>query len=259
MQYEHHVLKVPTRIGMRSLVGIDTSSFPTSFGNYFSLACKPDGSPGDITNCLRIVNFWAENLNEATRRFLTDGMVRVHVWMWISMHPTSKTLMGHAVGIIDDERVPDSWYHRDMCWTGHGRPPLEIAREMYAAQGGDLSGQLEQWTDPASYYAKRGGTYNPLTGAVTYQVKADSRKLNSMWMSELPPLSMVMNTTDNSKELSDAITKEIEKEEQRDTKNWSRLREIEGPIIKVPGAVAIVKKEDNEERTDSPTKPAGLP
>jgi hypothetical protein len=230
MQYEHHVLKVPTRIGMRSLVGIDTSSFPTSFGNYFSLACKPDGSPGGITNCLRIANFWAENLNEAARRFLTDGLVRVHVWTWTSVYGNSNTVVDNAVGIIDDERIPNSWYHRDMCWTGHGRPPLEIAREMYAAQGGDLSGQLEQWTDPASYYAKQGGTYNTETGTVTYQVKADSSKLNSMWsISELPTLTMVMNTTDNSKELSDAITKEIEKEEQRDN------------------------------RTDSPTKPAGLP
>ncbi len=163
---------------MHSLVGIggvdDPSRYPLRFGNYFAL--RMDGDP---MNGLRVANFWAENLTEAAKRFLPDGMVSVLVWSW--SHPVKGKEYNYDISIIDDPRIPDDWYNNKMCWTGGWRPPLEIAQQMYAVRG-DATNELEEWTDPVNYYAKRGGVYEPGTGIVRYTIKqGPARPLNVKW------------------------------------------------------------------------------
>lgn len=148
--FEHKIDTVPAVVAMASLVEINTSKYPTGWGNYFWLA-----------NGLRVANFWAENLKEAARRFLTDGMVRVQVWSWATEGGRTA-----SIALIDDPRIPEDWYYSELCWTGYGLPPVEVAREMFAVRG-DPTNELEQLTDPASYHAKRGGKWHP-NGYVSY-------------------------------------------------------------------------------------------
>ena len=127
--------KVPAFVGMRSLVGVGKDR-PVSWGNYFWLHSGQ-----------RVANFWAENLEAANGRFLDDGLVEIVEW------PS-------GIAVIDDARIPSDWYYDKMCWAGGTRPSLEIAREMFEVRGGDKHGELEQWSDPKSYWARRGGTYH---------------------------------------------------------------------------------------------------
>lgn len=96
-------------IGLTSLVGILSNDYPLKYGNYFGL-----------TNGLRIVNFWAENFAEATQRFLLDGKVKVKVFEYGSS----------KIGLIDDSRIPDNWYNKDFCFTGHYRPSQDLLDEI---------------------------------------------------------------------------------------------------------------------------------
>lgn len=145
---------LPVVCDSMSLIGVDTSSLPVGWGNYFSLALA--GEP----NGLRICNFWWENLEAAKSRFLTDGKVHVQVWTEAD---------GRKFGIIDDARIPEDWYYNKMCWTGYGRPSLETAREMYAVRK-DPTNELEVFTDPHSYHKKRGGTYRSASEGISSMV-----------------------------------------------------------------------------------------
>lgn len=142
-----------------SLIGVH-GSLPHSWGNYFWLADGP-----------RISNFWAENLNAAKEEFLFDGLVEVVEWKFdVSVGGDGKWPSEPAhIAIIHDERIPASWYYNKLCFTGGFRPPLNIAKEMFEVLGGDPTDELEQWTDPKSYYAKRGGEWHE-SGLVTYRL-----------------------------------------------------------------------------------------
>ena len=95
---------VAARIGMTSLVGIGGIKYPLSFGNYFAL------SSGQY-----VLNFWAENFNEAVRRFLDDGSVRV--------------LVSGALCIIDDDRIPADWYNEKLYCCGISQPNRDVWEE----------------------------------------------------------------------------------------------------------------------------------
>ncbi len=139
---------IPARVGMMSLVGIGKSEFPLRFGNYFSFAgTREEMLQGADVRCL---NFWAENLNEAVRRFLPDGLVNIILY-------TSDN--GYKWAIVDDERIPEEWYYNKLCRTGCAAPPVEYAKEIYEYLG-DPHNEFEQYSDPKSYWEKRGGVYN---------------------------------------------------------------------------------------------------
>jgi hypothetical protein len=125
---------------MKSIVGIGTSNPPPySFGNYFGLSCG-----------LRVLNFWAENLQAAQPLFLQDGLVQIRVWTW-----HDDTGRERKVAVIHDPRIPGDWYHNKLCFTGFGRPPVEVAREIYELLG-DPGNEMEYYSDPDMYYARRG-------------------------------------------------------------------------------------------------------
>lgn len=138
--------KVPAKIGMASLISVGNKR-PASWGNYFSLYNGP-----------RVLNFWAENLVAANKRFL-DGMVNIKRYEnWC---------------IIADDRIPNDWYHDKMCYTGGRMPPYEAAIQFFAYHG-DPSNELELFTDPVSYYKRQNGVYNPETGSVSYNCKGNT-------------------------------------------------------------------------------------
>lgn len=150
---------VSTAIGGMSLIGVGGKP-PHSWGNYFSLWDGP-----------RVLNFWAENLTAADEQFNLGGKVKIRRYRDEN----------RDVCIIDDPRIPKEWYYNKLCFTGSGGGvSFEIAKDIYEYLG-DPDNELERFTDPVSYYKKRGGTYHPGTGIVSYEVKATARKLNCEW------------------------------------------------------------------------------
>lgn len=132
------VMKVPALVGCHSLIN-PGDEIPTIHGNYFSLR-DPE---------IRVVNFWAENLEYAVKQFLTDGLVQIRVYKW------DANGQEHRVCLIDDERIPKSWYLTSLCFTGSGGVPVEVAKEIYEYIG-DPNMELQRWTDPEMYYARKG-------------------------------------------------------------------------------------------------------
>ena len=137
------VMHVSAVVGMTSLIGVHGEA-PHHHANYFALV-KPE---------IRVVNFWAENLTAAVEKFLDDGMVQIRIWSWEEAGGEK------ACCIIDDPRIPKEWYCTSLCFTGFGtKPPINVAKEIYDYIG-DPTNQLEMFTDPEMYYARRGGVCN---------------------------------------------------------------------------------------------------
>lgn len=135
----------PAIVGSTSLGGVNNSMpFPRTGGNYFWLS-----------NGIRIVNFRAENFEEATKRFLDNGVVDIRVWTW------DKEDGGPgAVAVICDGRIPDEWFDKRMCFTGMRRPPVEVAQQIYEVMG-DPHYEFERFIDPDLYYARQGFVWKP--------------------------------------------------------------------------------------------------
>lgn len=88
---------------------------PLAWGNYFSIFEDTFTFP-----CVRVCNFWIENLRIANERLHLNDEVRIRLWSdgdrkWC---------------IIDDDRIPDRWYYHGLCFTGYMSPPEHIKKEM---------------------------------------------------------------------------------------------------------------------------------
>lgn len=123
---------LPAAVSGQSLIGVGHQR-PCSWGNYFWI------------DEVRILNMWAENLETARERFLTDNKVKV--------------LRSGNRAIVIDDRIPDEWLYNKLCFTGGGSISLEQAAIFYAILG-DPDNEIEQFIDGKSYYAKRGGRVN---------------------------------------------------------------------------------------------------
>lgn len=161
---------IPAVVGVMSLVGVG-NDYPLSWGNYFDFA--PEDRRTMFYTSIRCLNFWAENLNEARKRFLPDGKVNVILYTAEPTQGSWEDKDGHHTieylprwAIVDDERIPKDWYYNKLCFTGGRKPPKEFAEEIYRILG-DPNNEFEQYTDPKSYWAKRGGTYHE-NGCVSY-------------------------------------------------------------------------------------------
>jgi hypothetical protein len=121
-----------TDIGEQSLIGV-MGEAPYSWGNYFGLSGGP-----------RIVNFWAENLRIANRKFKLNGMVNIREYG------------GQA--IIADDRIPKEWYYDKLCFTGSSQPSIEVITDMMSYHG-DPNNEILQFTDPKAYWDIRGYDY----------------------------------------------------------------------------------------------------
>ena len=171
-------LILPASVGMMSLVGINTQNakYPLGFGNYFGFeGFSKEDAENDKYRC---VNFWAENLREARRRFLGDGQIRVLYYEW-NRTDVSDPIHVRSISqvLVQDARIPQEWYITELCFTGTYRPPVEVATDMYAQVPGDHSDKLELWTDPVNYYAKKGAIYDPKSGILRYKIESQPKKL----------------------------------------------------------------------------------
>ncbi len=141
--------KIKADVTGSSLIGVGIER-PCSWGNYF------------WCDDVRILNFWAENLETLVdQNVLSDGLVEVLMYT----HPEH----GHQYGIITDDRISQDWFYNKLCFTGSRGVYWVHAKEMYDYIG-DPDNEFEQFTDPISYYKKRGGEYNPTTHVVRYKV-----------------------------------------------------------------------------------------
>lgn len=157
MSFTKETISVPAKVGGMSLIGVGPLR-PTSWGNYFWLASGE-----------RVLNFWAENLTAAVEQFLPDGMVTIVKYTWVAKaYGDPLKMVTNTACIIQDERIPPEWYYNKLCSTGGTRPSAEVAQDIFAILG-DPYNESEQYTDPVSYYAKRGGLYRD--GCVSYAVK----------------------------------------------------------------------------------------
>lgn len=145
----------PIRIGLQSLIGV-CGNAPHSWGNYFELAGYG-----------RVVNFWSENLRAANRFFKLDDSVKIRTYF----DGERKYVL------IDDDRIPKDWYYNKLCFTGMWQPSVDVARYMYEYLG-DPTFEFERFTDPVSYYAKRGGVYK--AGTVSYTLPNTDTKFNTI-------------------------------------------------------------------------------
>lgn len=180
---------VEPNIGGMSLIGVHGTP-PHAHANYFSLTC---GS--------RVLNFWAENLTAAAKQFnLTTVKIRRYKGD------------GYDVCLIDDVRIPREWYLTELCFTGSRIPPIEVLKDIFHFGDNNcirFKNDLERFTDPASYYTKKGWGYNPEAGVVSIPVNATTRKLSSDWtIEEIQPIVTIFNE-DDEEELERIITDQI--------------------------------------------------
>jgi hypothetical protein len=146
-------MKVPVVIGEQTCMGVSTDQPPPyRRGNQVSLLVDNVG-PVHVTNLTAehidaALHGWTVGINEHDRvhqsPLLEDGKLWICLWEENGDHWC----------LVTDSRIPDDWYDKHLRW---GRlPSTELATEIYQQNGGDPYGELEQFTDPVAYWAKRG-------------------------------------------------------------------------------------------------------
>jgi hypothetical protein len=159
MKYKDEYVKA--KVGLMSLIGVG-EKLPTSWGNYF---CIYDGP--------RILNMWAENLEDAVEKFLLDGLVKIRNY--------------GEVAIIIDDRIPHDYFYNKCCFTSTRCVSLEIAQDIYKTLG-DPTNELLRFINPKEYHELRGETYKVCDNGMILigtPIKAGNRKLSSKWKCEL--------------------------------------------------------------------------
>lgn len=151
----HTVRKVPAIVGSMSLIGTGRDR-PVSWGNYFYLEQPDKEDRNERYRCLRVLNFWAENLKDAVEKFLPDGLVQIYDYG------------NHC--LIMDERIPDEWYYHGICCTGGYVPRKEVLEEIKTLIK-DPKNTIEEFLDPDKYYADRGWSWDKRTGIVRTPIK----------------------------------------------------------------------------------------
>ncbi len=145
--------KIPIIYGGMSLIGTGRER-PVSWGNYHDITI-PDWEYDDkVWDHHRAVNMWRENLEDAEKRFLKDGLVQVRIYSNFCL--------------IDDDRIPEHYYYKPLHFN-YFYTDLDEVKDAYEWWGDELN-EFEQFTNPKSYYEKRGGEYNEKTGTITYRV-----------------------------------------------------------------------------------------
>lgn len=110
--WEREEKKIPYKCGGHSLIGA-LGTPPFSHGNYFYL--KHKGEP------IRVGNMWLENLEHALEHFLEDKLVNIVIYRENN----------NSWCLIHDERIPENYYVKKLCWTGSSPPSIDILKDMY--------------------------------------------------------------------------------------------------------------------------------
>ena len=157
------VRKIPVAIGMVSLVGVRIDKYPVGFGNYF-----------DFANGLRCINMWAENLAHASKLYLEDSLIVVHVWredkrQW---------------AVVVDQRLPEGYTFDPPCFTGCNQPSKDLLTKMGSYYGWDKKDEFRKYTDPKNWYEERGWSYSDNGTIIKKDVNVKTRKLSAKWTVE---------------------------------------------------------------------------
>lgn len=92
--------EIDIQIGRVSLVGFYATSYPLSYGNYFTIYLDEDDNESYYVN-----NINYENFKEAIKRFLPDNKVKVRIFSkYSTIFKNNKSIS------IIDERIPQDWY-----------------------------------------------------------------------------------------------------------------------------------------------------
>lgn len=192
IDYKVEVVKLPARSCGSSLIGVGGNA-PFGWGNYFYLR-----------GYARVVNMWLENMEALVQSgVLQDRTIEGVLYE----HHQNKWFL------VTDARVPADYLYNRLCFTGYSRPPLEIAEDMFDRLGGDIYGALEEWTDPVSYWEKKGGSYDPKTGIISTKIEAKSRTLKCEFTAEVSQELKSMHGVDLLDELQKVLIDEIVKED----------------------------------------------
>lgn len=167
--------KIPAKVGMMSLVGVNKSSYPTRRGNYFDF----------VFGGLRCTNMWAENLQEARKRFLDDGLVEVDVYSEEMERYGNTFIMNWT--IVVDERIPKDWLLDYPYFCGCPSMSLDMMKELMPKYNWNPD-RMEEYFDPVSYWDKLGLIYKDLgNGICSISLKGPTktRPLLSGWEMEV--------------------------------------------------------------------------
>lgn len=191
IDYKVEVVKLPARSCGSSLIGVGGNA-PFGWGNYFYLR-----------GYARVVNMWLENMEALVQsRDLHDGTIEGVLYE----HHHNKWFL------VTDARAPADYLYNRLCFTGYSRPPLEIAEDMFDRLGGDIYGALEEWTDPVSYWEKKGGSYDPESGIITLNVNRKPAPKIEITHEVVQELN-AQHGIDAIQELTTILAKEIQKQE----------------------------------------------
>lgn len=158
MDFESLKVKVIPRVSTMSLIGVSGKK-PVGWGNYFWI------------DNIRIVNMWAENMMDAVPLYLTDDLIEI-----IKIEH-----QGKVWGVVTDSRLPPNWVYKLPCFTGYYGIPKDILVPLWSYMNWEPA-ELEQYTDPVSYYAKKPGhEYNPETGMLRVKIEPSNRVLNTKY------------------------------------------------------------------------------
>lgn len=171
---------VPIKCSQMSLIGTG-SDLPVQWGNYFWI------------DDIRVVNIWWENLNGLSDKLGGNVTLRVyecHLAKSRPMYNTPSSSTPRKYGIVEDVRVPKEYLYNKLCFTGTYTPSIEIAVDMYVKLGvmTEYGDELEQWTDPITYWSKRGAIYNPRTGIIIHP--GDAGLIKKIAKPEIEPIKL---------------------------------------------------------------------
>lgn len=137
--------QVSTYVVGTSLIGV-WGEPPHAWANYCWIA-KKGASRGEQ---FKVLNMWAENIEAAVKQF--------------NIGDTMEALVYQNAAIIIDSRIPLDWRYDKLCFTGGSGindasdPIDEVMGEAYEYLG-DKNNEVEQFTNPILYYARRGQVY----------------------------------------------------------------------------------------------------
>lgn len=173
MTFTKKVLTIDPVIGMQSLIGV-LGVPPVVHGNYFYFLDQQVG---------RCWNMWAENLVALCRSGVIDKL-EVTVYSWLVDHAGKEVRLYGC--IVTDKRVPHEYLIPNVYTVGGPSPSTEIAADIYQSIG-DPNNELEYFTDPRSYYTKRGYVVSEDGTFVKGKITAPPRPLDGWTITQLPP------------------------------------------------------------------------
>lgn len=147
MERSTELINIDFRKAIISLVGVG-KTFPLSWGNYWDAYIEYHGKEISV----RMANVWYENLKHLFEIGQVSNPIQVEMFTFPIPAEEKDDIV--YVAIVTDPRVPESYLYQTLCFTGHVRPPVDVATEMYQLTG--ATHEILKYSNPDLYYALRG-------------------------------------------------------------------------------------------------------